>query len=121
MLFLDTPELKPAPEETFVWVVTKTDMRWVRSALDTPVLTSEVQALRCGLDGTAWDGPLCTEISGKSYIRAELNAGKPLPFDLPAPIGSTRRCSARWKTSSKARSFSSCRLARSRSCRFRCW
>ena len=31
VLFLDTPEWKPTPEETFIWVVTKTDMRWVRS------------------------------------------------------------------------------------------
>ena len=30
VLFLDTPEWKPTPEETFIWVVTKTDMRWVR-------------------------------------------------------------------------------------------
>ena len=29
VLFLDTPEWKPTPEETFIWVVTKTDMRWV--------------------------------------------------------------------------------------------
>lgn len=32
VLLLDTPELKPAPEETFVWVVTKTDMRWVQAS-----------------------------------------------------------------------------------------
>src|SRR5262249_13959376 len=31
VLFLDTRALKPVPEETFVWVVTKTDMRWTRS------------------------------------------------------------------------------------------
>jgi len=35
VLFLDTTEWKPLPEETFVWVVTKTDMRWVRSNLGT--------------------------------------------------------------------------------------
>jgi hypothetical protein len=27
LLILDTPEWKPTPEETFIWVVTKTDMR----------------------------------------------------------------------------------------------
>ena len=27
---LDTAERQPTPEETFVWVVTRTDMRWVR-------------------------------------------------------------------------------------------
>src|SRR6516165_12503056 len=32
VLFLDTDErLKPTPEEAFVWVVTKGDMRWVKS------------------------------------------------------------------------------------------
>ena len=25
VLFLDTPEAKPTPEETFIWAVTKTD------------------------------------------------------------------------------------------------
>ena len=54
VLFLDTPEWKPTPEETFIWVVTKTDMRWVRSDLGTAALTREVQALRCGLDAAAW-------------------------------------------------------------------
>ena len=38
VLFLDTPEWKPTPEETFIWVVTKTDMRWVRSELGTQAL-----------------------------------------------------------------------------------
>jgi tetratricopeptide (TPR) repeat protein/CHAT domain-containing protein len=50
VLFLDTP-VSAAPEETFVWVVTKTDMRLVRSEeAGTPVLTSAVASLRCGLD-----------------------------------------------------------------------
>jgi len=56
VLFLDTPEWKPTPEETFIWVVTKTDMRWVRSEMGTPSLRREVGALRCGLDGTLWRG-----------------------------------------------------------------
>jgi tetratricopeptide (TPR) repeat protein len=64
VLFLDTPEWKskapnaPAlPEETFVWVVTKSEMRWVRSELGTAALQSEVAALRCGLDATLWADP----------------------------------------------------------------
>ena len=58
VLFLDTPEWKwvPQPEETFIWVVTKTDTRWVRSDLGTAALTRQVEALRCGLDATAWYG-----------------------------------------------------------------
>jgi CHAT domain-containing protein len=54
---LDTAELKGAPEETFVWIVTKTGLRWLRSNLGTAALASEVAALRCGLDAAAWDAP----------------------------------------------------------------
>jgi CHAT domain-containing protein/tetratricopeptide (TPR) repeat protein len=54
---LDTGELKGAPEETFVWIVTKTGMRWLRSNLGTAALASEVAALRCGLDAAAWEAP----------------------------------------------------------------
>jgi CHAT domain-containing protein/tetratricopeptide (TPR) repeat protein len=55
VLVLDTVAWKPMPEETFVWVVTKTDMRWVRSHLGTATLRREVAALRCGLDAGLWD------------------------------------------------------------------
>ena len=48
VLFLDTPEEKPAPGETFVWIVTKTELRWMRSDLSTPSLTAEVR--RCAVD-----------------------------------------------------------------------
>ena len=57
VLFLDTRAREATlPEETFIWVVTKSDVRWVRSDLGTAALTREVAALRCGLDATAWDG-----------------------------------------------------------------
>ncbi len=57
VLFLDTPAWKPTPEETFIWVVTKTDSRWLRSALGTQALKREVTALRCGLDASTWTNP----------------------------------------------------------------
>ena len=81
VMFLDTPERKPTPEETFIWVVTKSDMRWVRSELGTPALTREVAALRCGLDATAWTGSSCFDLTGKVYTDADRAGGKPLPFD----------------------------------------
>jgi CHAT domain-containing protein/tetratricopeptide (TPR) repeat protein len=81
LLFLATPEAKPTPEETFIWVVTKTEMRWIRSDLGTASLRREVQALRCGLDENAWAGPQCAELTGGSYSWADRNAGKQLPFD----------------------------------------
>jgi CHAT domain-containing protein/tetratricopeptide (TPR) repeat protein len=87
VVFLDTPEAKPTPEETFIWVVTKTDMRWVKSELGTPALTREVAGLRCGLDYALWD-----DDSGRARCRG-LIKGEPsrnknkdirletLPFD----------------------------------------
>jgi CHAT domain-containing protein/tetratricopeptide (TPR) repeat protein len=74
ILFLDTREWKPAPEETFIWVVTKADVRWVRSGLGTLALAREVAALRCGLDAAAWEGPRCKKLTGAEGI-------EPLPFD----------------------------------------
>ncbi len=81
VLFLDTPDKKPTPEETFIWVATKTQVRWVRSELGKAALAREVEALRCGLDEAAWAGPACAELTGETYTEADVNAGKPLPFD----------------------------------------
>ena len=81
ILFLDTPKWKTAPEETFVWVVTKTDVRWVRSDMGNAALAREVQALRCGLDAAAWAAGRCKEAAGQAYTDADRDAGKPLPFD----------------------------------------
>ena len=83
VLILDTPEWKPTPEETFLWVVTKTDARWVRSEVGTQSLRREVTALRCGLDATSWwRDTACAGLTGASYTEADYAAGKPLPFDL---------------------------------------
>jgi CHAT domain-containing protein/tetratricopeptide (TPR) repeat protein len=81
VLFLDTPELGPAPEETFVWVVTKTAARWVRSDLGSTGLAREVTALRCGLDEYAWEGAgarRCREALRLASVNA---TPRPLPFD----------------------------------------
>jgi CHAT domain-containing protein/tetratricopeptide (TPR) repeat protein len=91
LVFLDTPELKPtpegtlwAPEETFIWVVTKTSVRWVRSEFGTTRLIREVAALRCGLDYEgSWTDEHCSDLLKTSYTRADHDTfGKPLPFDL---------------------------------------
>lgn len=81
VLFLDTDALESTPQETFIWVVTKTNLRWVRVGLGTAALTREVLALRCGVDAAAWDGPRCKELTGASYTPADRDAGKPLHFD----------------------------------------
>jgi CHAT domain-containing protein len=80
VLFLDTPKAEPAPEETFIWVVTKTDMRWLRSDLGKAALAREVAALRCGLDYTAWTHGKCKELTGESYGAAFFPNKLP-PFD----------------------------------------
>jgi tetratricopeptide (TPR) repeat protein/CHAT domain-containing protein len=81
IVFLDTSEWQPTPEETFVWVVTKTEARWVRSDLGTQLLTREVAALRCGLDAAAWEnegGQKCAEL----LKVAAPGDNAPLQFDL---------------------------------------
>lgn len=83
VLFLDTFAVKPVPEETFIWVVTKTDMRWVRSDLGMVELAREVLALRCGLDEEEWATPTrsrsCANLLG---LTDQPDKSQPLPFDL---------------------------------------
>jgi hypothetical protein len=56
LMFLDTDDrIKPIPEETFIWVITKSATRWVQSPLGTKAVTERAAALRCGLDPAAWD------------------------------------------------------------------
>ncbi len=81
ILFLDTEDLKPVPEETFIWVLTKTEQRWLRSALGTKALLREVQALRCGLDIAAWSGAACAELADQKELQPNPRPG-PVPFDL---------------------------------------
>jgi CHAT domain-containing protein/tetratricopeptide (TPR) repeat protein len=83
VLFLDTPEWKPTPEETFVWVVSKSDVRWVRSDLGSAALTHEVAALRCGLDRAAWAGNGSENCAKLLSIPLDQlpSPSQPLPFD----------------------------------------
>ncbi|MBO0766292.1 MAG: tetratricopeptide repeat protein, partial [Hyphomicrobiaceae bacterium] len=92
VLFLDTPawtlrapNSPSLPEETFVWVVTRSEVRWMRSELGTEALKQEVAALRCGLDEAVWDDAAkaerCVELVGKP--RNDTGGVAPvLPFDL---------------------------------------
>jgi len=81
VLFLDTifAEVlgsKQGPAETFIWVVTKTDVRWVRSDLDILGLAGEVGALRCGLDAAIRTNARCAELAAQSGGKHQLS------FDL---------------------------------------
>lgn len=83
LLFLDTPGAIWIPQETFLWVVTKTDMRWISAETGTEELTRDVVALRCGLDHTAWYGEgasRCGEVLGISINNAPKD-NDPLPFN----------------------------------------
>lgn len=83
ILFMDTPETKPLPGETFIWVVTKTTNRWVRTDIGSKQLSDHVDALRCGLDFEgAWKGARCFNLLEQIYTSADRQQGKPLPFDL---------------------------------------
>jgi CHAT domain-containing protein len=84
VLVLDTPEFERTPEETFIWVVTKSDVRWARSDLGTTALRREVEALRCGLDDVLWDDKDSYErcMGLVKAVRYDTGYGGVLPFDL---------------------------------------
>ena len=123
VLLLDTGEWKPTPEETFIWVVTKTGLRWVRSELGTEALIREAGALRCGLDRASWDGKGADKCGQLLNIRPVKRPETAILFPSisRAPMRFTKRCSAKWKTLSRASSFCSCLPGRSRNCHSRCW
>ncbi|MDX2290143.1 MAG: tetratricopeptide repeat protein [Hyphomicrobiaceae bacterium] len=86
VLILDTSAFSPLPEETFIWVVTRTGVRWLRSGLGMLTLDAEVAALRCGLDRSAWlddGGRRCA-----SLLR--LPPGHSPPDDVPLPFDASR-------------------------------
>ena len=55
VFIVDTSVSLGISEETFIWVVTKNDARWVRSPMGTKTMQREVSLLRCGLDPTLWN------------------------------------------------------------------
>ncbi len=84
VLFLDTPESQLMPEETFTWVITKTDARWQRSNVGSTALATEIAALRCGLDPESWDGVSGEKCAAllKRGAGTLPEAGALLPFDF---------------------------------------
>ena len=95
VLFLDTPEVKQTPEETFIWGVTKTDMRWVKSEPGTTALGERVAALRCGLDYGIWQEasawPDASEETKRRERRTDRTARALQDLDRCRPI--------RWRSS----------------------
>lgn len=67
--------------ETFVFAVSSAGVRWSRIETGGPALAREVDALRCGLDDTAWSGSGCPTLTGRTYGDDDRRAGRLLPFD----------------------------------------
>jgi CHAT domain-containing protein len=81
---LTTKALGPLPEETFIWFLSSSDIRWSRSDLGPEALTREIAALRCGVDYAAWkpaSGAGCDKLTGSVYTAEDRAAKRPLPFD----------------------------------------
>jgi CHAT domain-containing protein len=83
VLFLDTEAMESLSAETFVWIVTKTRVGWLRSELGTEALQREVEALRCGLDATAWYADSAHRCADLLKLPLDISPkdGEPLPFD----------------------------------------
>ncbi len=81
VLFLDTDARFPGlSEETFVWAVTKTEVRLASVKSGTRDLGGKVAALRCGLDDSAWKGD--GALRCRTLLQLEKRPAKddPLPF-----------------------------------------
>ena len=68
--------------DLFVWAASKSGVSWYRAELAAGAIAAEAAALRCGLDSEAWNDLKCAELTGENYTEKDMNAGKPLPFDL---------------------------------------
>lgn len=70
---------------TYVWTVTKSDIRWHAAQLGTKQLTDTVRILRCGLDDEAWHGK-ASDCSEKYGLKKPPGGGQ-LPFDTERAHG----------------------------------
>jgi CHAT domain-containing protein len=86
VLILDVPHFGNLPEESLIWVVTKTESRWARSELGTGQLAERLRRLRSGLDNNA--DPKGSAGERAAAERSLVGVGGPagvhnfLPFDL---------------------------------------
>jgi len=85
VVFLDVPQFGKLAEECLIWIVTKTELRRVRSELGTEQLAERVHRLRAGLDRAAATGSAAERTGvGRSFAAVGDSAGVRdfLPFDL---------------------------------------
>jgi hypothetical protein len=92
VLFLDTPELEPASEETFIWIVTKTAARRARSDLGSMVSLARWQ--RCAAASMPRRGMAPGRIGAPRRWASRqpscLAPANRFPSPTPVPTGSTR-------------------------------
>jgi CHAT domain-containing protein len=70
---------------SYVWAITKSDVRWVQLAAGRREIVNKVDALRCGLDARTWydyGGSQCQRLLQTGYTSNDYERGAPLPFDL---------------------------------------
>jgi tetratricopeptide (TPR) repeat protein len=95
VLFLVTDQRWKTPEETFIWAVSKTNSRWVRSTLGAKAIKDNVDALRCGLDHTSWqdasgwseDSPALKKRRAEQLARSAKCQELTGPILAPSPAG----------------------------------
>ncbi len=82
MMDLQSPESQK--QKAFIWVVTKSDVKWVRTEFGTKQLNRMVKTLRCGLDVISWGDKQkakdCNLLLDLKYSSSQYNLGQPLPF-----------------------------------------
>ena len=87
VVFLDAPKILNLNEEdTLAWVVTHEKVRWARIGLGGAGMAETVFALRCGLDGAAWQGGGAAACENAVKTKNEY-PDKPLPYDLERAHG----------------------------------
>jgi CHAT domain-containing protein/tetratricopeptide (TPR) repeat protein len=70
-----------APAESFVWVVTKGDARWVKADLKGN-LAQEIFTIRCGLDDAYWEGEARLRRRCEAVLRVQRTPGQKPPFHI---------------------------------------
>ena len=89
VVFVDAPVTKNVENESYVWTVTKTDVRWSRLSSTPQALQDKVRTLRCGLDQDGeweWSADkqrwLGRNKPCQNLRPAGLAMDEPLPFEL---------------------------------------
>lgn len=77
-------------EQSYVWIVTRSEARWIALAEPASEIEAAVAALRCGLDfegswgagSRAESRQRCRDLLGRSYTQADTQIPRPMPFHV---------------------------------------